>query len=425
MGRFAHRLVIILAIITISGIVAVQLFFLNHSLSLNEKKFHQTVSIALQHVVENLTSLNHSIYGESAEPVTGNIVQMLSNDYYVVNVNDIIDPEMLEHFLIKEFERMHINIDFEYAIYDCDSEKMVYGNYISADEGKLELDKDDEFPKYDQFTYYFGVYFPARTTYFNSELRSWYLFTGFILIVIIFFGYTLYIVFKQRRLTEVQKTFINNITHEFKTPLSSIAISSEVLQDQSIMIDQERHAQYVKIINKQTKKLQQQIERVLQLTTQENGNIKLKKESITLTEFVKHIVDEILIGNPSVKINIHTQGVELPILADPIHLNNIIVNLLDNAIKYCQQLPIIDIDIHFKQKHIQLCIKDNGIGIDTKHINKVFDKFYRVPTGDIHNVKGFGLGLEYVKRYIKLHGWKIRLKSELQKGSIFTIQIPS
>jgi two-component system phosphate regulon sensor histidine kinase PhoR len=222
----------------------------------------------------------------------------------------------------------------------------------------------------------------------------------------------------------MQKDFINNMTHEFKTPISTIKISSEVFLKSPEITENKRLLQYATIINEQNQRLNKQVEKVLQLAKIERDNFKLNKEKIDLHELLGRVLN-------SVRLQVEKDGGQLtamlkadlpPIWADRLHLTNILHNLLDNAMKYCQDVPNITVvSDHGPNGKVKLSISDKGLGIAKENQQKIFDKFYRVPTGDVHNVKGFGLGLFYTKNICEAHGWKISLESEPNKGTCVTI----
>ena len=254
----------------------------------------------------------------------------------------------------------------------------------------------------------------------------WGFSSAVMLIVIFFFVYTLFVILKQRRLSEVQKDFINNMAHEFKTPISTIAISTEVLKDLSIIQTPERLLNYVTIIQNENQRLKQQVERVLQMARLDNEDIGLKREDCDLHELIREINTNSAIGLNARggKVNLSLMATESRTNVDGLHFTNVISNLLDNAIKYNQATPEITIATQNVDRKILISISDNGIGISPDDQSKIFHKFYRVHTGNVHDVKGFGLGLHYVKLIVEKHGGKISVKSTPGKGSIFTIAIP-
>ena len=419
MRKNTIRLVVLLGTISVIGIILVQIYWVRRAFDLKEKEFDQTIQIGLRNVAEKLAQ-----YGQFSLPGT-DIIDRVSTDYYAVNIDNNFDAKTLQYYLISEFENLGINTDFEYGIYDCTSNKMVYGNYIRSKE--VVKDKPAvSFPKLDKFTYYFGVYFPEHSSYIVSRMDNWIITSIILLVVIFFFGYALFIILQQKRLSEVQKDFINNMTHEFKTPISTIAISSTTLSDPNIIKTPERLSTYSKIIKEEAERLNWQVERVLQTAKADRQEFKLTKEKLDLHQVVYDALTSFNLEAQSRngKIDFKPLAENHTIIADKQHLTNVIFNLLDNAIKYCTAAPSIVIETHNNIDSVLLSVTDNGIGISKEFQKKVFSNFFRVPTGNIHNVKGFGLGLSYVKNIVTMHKWKISLASEPGKGSTFTIEIP-
>ncbi len=454
MGRNTIRFVIVLATFSVLGILMIQFFFLKNTVDLNEKKFHESTTYALKNVATHLVDYNNKIFGHQNQLEPDNTIEQISNNYYVVNVNDVIHPGLLEHFLIKEFKKHNLQVDFEYAIYDCNSEKMIFGKYLKEESDslqnvitkeKIQTECDTEeavfeehykikknvspchLPKCKKYTYYFGVSFPNRSKYYSSQVQAWYYITGFLFIIILFFGYTINVILKQRRLSEIQKNFINNLTHEFKTPIASIDLSAKVLSDPRIIEHPKRLSDYSKIISEQTQRLSAQVEKVLQMATIERKKIQLSKEKIKLNEFIPKTIEEFKTSLNGDQYDIQFSEIEnnLVVMADKLHFSNIIFNILDNALKYCDTIPVVIVEISYNKGLITIKFTDNGIGIPQEYRKKVFGRFFRIPTGDIHDVKGFGLGLDYVKKIVERHGWKISVSDNSPKGSIFTLTIPN
>ncbi|MFH2095794.1 MAG: HAMP domain-containing sensor histidine kinase [Bacteroidota bacterium] len=424
MKRSAIRIIVLLGAISVIGIIGIQIYWMQKTFNLKEKQFNQSVNFALQDVSKIIYDYNNEYYEESCDLPYGNPVEQVSPDYFVVNVNCEIDASILEHYLVAEFEIRNIRLDFEYAIYDCSNDEMVYGNYISVQGDTINIKRHD-MPKYNKFTYYFGVHFPSRANYIAGGIGVMYFFSAILILVIIFFTYSLFVILKQRRLTEVQKDFINNMTHEFKTPLSSIAISADVLSDKGIISDPDRLHTYADIIREQNKRLLSHVEKVLSMASIDRQKIKLQLEEIDINVFVQDVVSDfrksIDPGAADISINSEVAGIKTT--ADKLHLSSIILNILDNAVKYCDTKPAIEVGLARDKGRIILYVSDNGIGIRKEHTKRIFQKFYRVPTGNVHNVKGFGLGLNYVRNLVIAHGWKIKVESEPGKGTVFSIYI--
>ncbi|MFN7116838.1 MAG: sensor histidine kinase [Saprospiraceae bacterium] len=413
-------LVVILGTIAIVGIIGMQTYWVVNTWNNNEEEFNQKVHLALYNVARALADLN-----DSTLP-THSVVKQRTSNYYVVNIANEIDPGSLEYFLQKELEALALNIDFEYAVFDCHNNQMVYGNYCSySPDKKVDLELGN-LPKYHEFTYYFGVKFPTRPNYLFSKMQISIMLSVLLLITIIFFAYAMFVILQQKRLSEMQKDFINNMTHEFKTPISTIKISADVFMNNPQVQQDQRLMRYATIINEQNQRLNNQVENVLQLARIERQNFQLKPETIDLHAFLAEIA-------AATVLHVEKQGGHLRmdfaaehffIHADRLHLSNVVHNLLDNAIKYCKKVPYVELKTQRNADAVQIIVADRGIGIPKEQQEKIFEKFYRVPTGNVHDVKGFGLGLFYVKMICRKHGWKLRLDSEPGEGTTVCIQIP-
>ncbi len=412
------RVILIGAIASI-GMIAYQAYWVTATWNLNEREFDQKTTYALHNVANALAKANES------DLPPRNIIKRRSSNYYVVNIEDEIDPDLLEYFLQKEFEDIALYIDFEYAVFDCTSNEMVYGNYCKYSPDSDRQIKPSNLPKYKEFTYYFGVKFPTRPGYLLGKMQLSVIFTVLLLFTIVFFAYAMYTILRQKRLSEMQKDFINNMTHEFKTPISTIGISADVLINSPKIKADSRLHQYATILKDQNQRLNNQVEKVLQLARIERNGLKLKRENFDLIQLVQKVIDNEAIKIQEKKGEIHfSENLgSIIINGDKFHLTNTFYNLLDNAIKYCRDKPVIEIAIRKENQHLWLTIKDNGIGINREDLPKVFDKFYRVPTGNVHDVKGFGLGLYYVKEVIKAHGWDVKIESEEGKGTCVELKI--
>jgi two-component system, OmpR family, phosphate regulon sensor histidine kinase PhoR len=419
MKRNTFRLVLALGMLCIAGVILIQIYWVRKAFDLNQRQFEQSVTIALRTVAEKMADLNKV----SLPPE--NPVKQVSSDYYVVNVNDRIDANVLEYYLQTEFIKQDLHLDYEYAIYDCNTDRMVYGKYISAKENSENPEVKTALPKWDEYTYYFGVRFPKRGLYLVDSMNIWIFSSFILLVVIVFFGYLVATIMKQKRLSQMQREFVNNMTHEFKTPLSTIAIAANVLSKPDIEKDPESLHTYAGIIQAENSRLIKQVEKVLQIASVDKDQMKLNTQELDLHELIEKVVSYArlnLLQEGEIKLQLN--AISHKIIADELHLTNIIHNLLDNAIKYSKAPPQIVIATKNVGNKLLLSIRDQGIGISRQYHQKVFEKFFRVPTGNIHNVKGFGLGLSYVRRMVEAHRWKIDLQSAENQGTTFTLSIP-
>lgn len=413
------RRVMILGALTILLILGIQGYWVVRTWDIKQQEFGNTVKIALLKVAKELETLN----GRNNLPVKGLISQESSNTFFV-NINDEINANTLEFYLQKELEARAINADFEYGIFDCESREMVYGRRINYSEKNKDA-VPNPLPTTGDFDYYFSVRFPNQTAYVLGDMRLAIFFSIILFLAVLFFVYSMFVILRQKRLSEMQRDFINNMTHEFKTPISTIKISADVfLKDQHIQDDQ-RLSRYAQIIKEQNQRLNMQVEKVLQLAKVERDGFSLKKEAVNVHELLKEIIDSatVRLNDVGGSLTTNLQATAVVIQADRVHLTNILYNLLDNAIKYSRDNPVVSIESASDKHQLLLKVKDNGIGISEVEQPKVFDKFYRVPTGNVHDVKGFGLGLFYVKKVCDAHGWALQLNSKVGEGTEVEILI--
>lgn len=413
------RRIIILGGLSIIGILFVQSYWLLKTWDIKDKEFDQTVNIVLRNVAERMAKYNKTLLPKT------DLVQRRSSNYYAVNINSAIDAGLLEQYLLQEMTKQSLNIDFEYAVYDCSTDELVYGNYCSAEnKNEKEIKRSKKLPKFNDLIYYFVVRFPKRESFLLANRNMTLTLTLLSVLAIAFFLYSMWVILEQKRLSELQKDFINNMTHEFKTPISSIKIASDFLANDQYVKDNPRLTKYAQIIRDQNQRLNDQVEKVLNVARLEKDSIELKKEIFEINQTLSDIIN-----NESLKLklgNITFVPLEslVYINADKLHFVNVVANMIDNAIKYSNDVPVVEIKLNEVGNDLFLHIKDQGIGIDKESQRKLFDKFYRVSTGDVHNVKGFGLGLFYVKNICLAHGWNIQVQSEPGEGSEFIITIP-
>ena len=444
MKRFRINAVIILGVISLSSILLVQLLWVRKTIeiqstsiaiqqksdSLNLKEFSEQTSLALRNVLNIISSAI-----EDSSDQYGAIKQLNVNQFKVDIIQEL-DPYYLETLLKKALYNQNIHEDFTFGIYDCFTNQLTFSklykftddslytlvnnDIIGLDSARLKLKNDG---------HYFTVFFPnvqnklPQNTVF---LSPWIYISTIVFLVLIFFGFSLATIIKQKRLSEVITDFINNMTHELKTPIATISLSSEMIMRLDLDDDLEKAKKYAGIIFKENKRLETQVERVLNISTLDTENTTLNKKSLDFHELLAEVKDTFdfnQLANGG-KILIENNASVFTIQADPIHITNVVYNLLDNAVKYSTTKPVISITTKNERNHLVIEIKDNGIGIRKEDLKMIFDKFYRVSTGNIHDIKGFGLGLFYVKLIINEHNGSIDVKSKLGEGSTFTIKLP-
>ncbi len=415
--RVITRIVILGSLLVLS-MLAFQFYWVYQNWSIENHRFKQTVTQALFKVTSAVA--DH----EKISLPDHNLIRAVSNTYFVVNINNVIDAGVLERFLIQEFQARDINLDFEYAIYDCSNDDMVYGDFcnITSKDFKPNF---DQMPKYEEFTYYFGVNFPNRSNSIFVNLRPSLLFSAITLLSLLFFVATIIVLLQQKKLWELQTDFINNLTHEFKTPLSSIRLANEFLQQTDPIKSDSKLQRYTNIIQEQNQRLNRQVERILDLAKWEKEDFVINPQPVDLHALIREVIDQyaLQINNKNGKIDLSLQATLPVIRADEDHLLNLLSNLVDNGIKYSSAGAHLTFSTTDTNRGLRLVIQDQGIGIHAEDLPKLFTKFYRVHTGNVHNVKGFGLGLYYVKKVCDAHGWKVEVASEPGRGTSFTINI--
>ncbi len=421
MNNRSIRNVVILGAFAIALIIITQFLFLINSWSESQAKFNDKTIAALKLAADKLTE------GRDIVKQPNNVTQLTWNTFGV-NIGDTINAEVVNFYLDTKFEEVNLREDYEYAIYDCHDEKMINTKFVSRTMGKPSNDAvTGDFPRLEDATYYFVVRFPKRFSQVLASMGLTLLLSLGTFLTVLIFIYALAVILRQKRLSELQKDFINNMTHEFKTPISTIKVAADVFAANPHIQNDARMSKYAQIVREQNNRLNSQVEKVLQLTRIDRNTLELNKEVINLHELLHTIL-------PTIQVKIEGQNGVLTqdltakqayVEADTLHLTNIIHNLLDNAMKYCRDnKPEISVRTENFEKKVRLIIEDKGIGIDKEHLKKVFQRFYRVPTGNIHNVKGFGLGLYYVRNIVAAHLWQINLNSDLGEGTSVVIDIP-
>jgi two-component system phosphate regulon sensor histidine kinase PhoR len=413
--------VVLLGIIAILAAFALQGYYLWSAYKLKDQEFQQQVQVALLGVADGFEELNESLVPDVA------LINRISNNYYVVNLNAVIDAGDLQFLLQRELEAVGLNEDFEYGIYDCYTDRMVYGDYVSYEANADTLGRSrPELATYDEFIYYFGIRFPDHKTSLLNSLGTVGALGAVLLITILFFVYASWVLVRQQQLSEMQKDFINNMTHEFKTPLSTIKIASGVLARSAPVRGDARLLRYAEVVENQNERLTNQVEKVLQLAKIERNRFRLQREPAQLNEIIEDVISGARAkteeAGGTFLVNLNAPNRDL--LADKLHLSSALSALLDNAVKYSLGAPEISVTTNIILGHTRLVIADKGVGIPVEHQSKVFEKFYRVPTGNVHDVKGFGLGLFYVNGICKAHGYELTLDETRTVGSAFRIDIP-
>lgn len=400
-------MVLIAGFLVITGVLVLQGLWLRKAFTVEQNRLDEDIHIALLEVVKELYS------GQPLPQI--NPVKRISPNYYAVNTEAEIDAELLEYFLTVEFERRKVDLDFEYAIYNCQDDEMVYGAYVSQGGGKSE--EVGYFPTLEEYVYYFGVRFPGRSAFVASSLIEWIALTILLLLVLGIYTYSVLQLLQQRRFTAMQRDFINTMAHEFKTPLSSIQMAAGYLNEHPLLQDDPRGVQYTKALLQSSSRLNQEVERILELGKVESNSLPLSLETVNLKIEIEDVIK--LVRSNYSNLTIETSGVnDLTITADPVHLKNVFYNLIDNSAKY--GATQVSVSTEYGNGIVRIFVEDNGPGIPEKEREAVFKKFHRSNVN--REVKGFGLGLYYVKQVVEAHSGKVVLLDS-NKGTKIEIQL--
>lgn len=344
-------------------------------------------------------------------------------------IQNKINFPYINNLLGKELLMNGINTDFECAVrlprnartYQAPTSNAI--NIFSKADYKTYLFSSDPLGR----TAELYLYFPNKRNYILSKMQMMLIASlSFIAVMIICFGLAIRTIFHQKLVSQMRTDFINNMTHELKTPISTISLASEMIKAHSTGLKNPQILKYSNIIFDENKRLGRQVDKVLEMAVIDRGQMRLNVIKLNMHDIILQAKQktELKMQDRGGIVETHLNAAEPEIEGDKVHITNIIFNILDNAVKYTGDSPVIKIYTQNMEHGVEVSIEDNGIGMDEEAQTKIFDKFYRVPTGDIHDVKGFGLGLSYVKKILEVHHGSIKVKSSLKKGTTFTIFIP-
>lgn len=471
MNKRSIAAIIVVMSLALLGLMGIQVHWIGAAMKVKEATFVRDVNQAINHVVVSLEkdamqrrfehrvnmmnrqsellttwdSLNNAMLMDVENPLAqsdfegflrrSNMAQemlqeMLFGHQPSHTLNHYMNPALIDSLIAFELDRHGLRTTYEFGVYSPQRNAMLFqktGHYpqqLLSESFVFELYPTSSTMRYaDQLL----LYFPNEKRFLVSQL--WYLVfisAMLILIIIMSFGATIYTIFRQKKVSEIKNDFINNMTHEFKTPIATIGLACEALRDCDVQKSDGLYTSYLSMIDEENKRLGTMAEQILQSAVMDKGQLSLREENIDLHEILTECINTKLLQAKKKEGNIRVSlKAEKHLLrADSVHLTNVVLNLLDNAIKYSDGAPEILVQSRNIPNAIEVSVQDNGIGISKANQKKIFEKLYRVPTGNIHNVKGFGLGLSYVKAVIEKHGGTVHLKSELKKGTTFYIRLP-
>lgn len=421
MKKRTFLIIVILTALSLGGIIFIQFFWIRNAVALQEEQFDNCAMISLKSVVNEMYECRNDTCESS-------LFCKEECNHSHPNHRVSINKQYLDSLIHAEFKSMGLQEPYVYGIFNPENGKV---SLISDTAFKKELLNSEHAVSlsciYRSSATQLGAFFP------DEERRAllnilWWLVLCFVLILVLVFGfsYTIYSFLKQKKLSEMKTDFVNNMTHEFKTPIATISLASEMLLKPAVLASEDKARKYAGIIYDENQRLRNQVEHVLQISILDREEFKLRKQLTDIHLIIEELAEQfgMHVKERDGGISLALKATEAKAMVDPMHIRNVISNLLDNACKYSPQKPAIKIETVNHDQGILIAVEDHGIGISHENQKHVFRKLYRVPTGNIHDVKGFGLGLFYVKTMVEAHGGRIRLKSELKKGSRFEVYLP-
>jgi len=414
------RLIIIITSVSLVGIILTQGYWVKKAINLREDQFTTSVRISLKSVNNKLLNIFDLTQNQNFSP------DSLPTDV-IYKVREI-EPKLLSSMIYEEFDCMQISDEYAYAVVDIYNNLFIVGDYEKYQDGLLNSEHKIPligFQHADQ--YWLVVYFPTQQKIVWMQMLTWLILSAiFILILIISSYYSNAFFMKQKKLSEMKSDFVNNMTHEFKTPIATISLASEMLMNKNIYNDPLKTKLYATVIHDENIRLESQVEQVLKISLLDRKEVRIRKKELDLHKVIAKTVGNfnLIVKKRDGSIVSFLYAKNAIINADRAHIINVISNLLDNANKYSPEAPEICITTRNIGEGILLSIEDEGIGISKENQKNIFKKLYRIHTGDIHDIKGFGLGLYYVKTIVELHSGIIKCFSELGKGSKFDVYLP-
>ena len=411
------RLVIFISTLIIAALVVFQLGWLKKVYYYEQKQFDHGIAKALRGFYEDIHQPVNPKYN------LNQLVISVNSETFIARLEQPVKKDSLLFYIQDELEGEDIFTDCYVGLYNAARQEYIFKSLLaSATDTQTQTDTlPTPVFNYDHLT----LHFPHRKQYILSLMNFWIISSLLLLIVLILFGGGLYYFYRQRFLNEIQKDFVNNFTHEFKTPVAVLNLAAEVLEQPDIAKKPERLSRYAAIVKYQGKHLQDQIERLLRQAYSESNQLQLHRENVQLHQLVKESVNNLqpMIEEKQATITFRFEALRDELKADHGYLVIVVTNLIENALKYSTD-PKVILQTYNENGHLVLSVKDNGKGIPKKYFHKIFRKFYRVPNGEQIAARGFGLGLSFAKKIVDAHHGRINVESIPGIGSNFIIKLP-
>ncbi len=403
--------------IIISLIVAMQLVWLSKQYTREQKEFTVNVVKSIRGLYEDF-----NIYGDYN---LRNSIELPDKNSFLMRLDTVLDKQTILDSLSSELQQSDVFTDCKVAFYNAPAHKYLYKIYLPAAASHYPTNEGNEMPAFKRKFSYLFLFFPHRDKYILSQMVWWVISCVILILLLIGFAISLFYLYRQKFLNEVQNDFIRNVTHEFQTPLTTLTLGLDMLSKPATAAQPEKHSKYMKLMQGQTMYLKQHIENLMKVITTESKGLVIIKEKVVPNQLIKDAVVQLFasIDEKNAVIHYHLEDKNETITGDGNNLFVAILNVISNAVKYAKN-PVIRLETISSSDAYIIRIKDNGIGIEKKYQQKLFKKFYRVPTGDLHTVKGLGLGLYFVKKVVDAHKGTITIESVPEIGTIFTISLP-
>lgn len=412
------RIIVALMLLLVIALFATQVYWFTQAFNLNERQLDEKINVALRQVANNLLLQNN----DSTVRIPP-VVKTASNEYFV-RTRTYFDMLTLDQTIRKEFEKRTITVDFDYLIVEDERNLPLLGNSVFGlnDSSLIACKTRDDI----KLKLNFKVRINNATIHVVQRMAIWLYSSISLLLLVAVFIFILVAIMRGKKLADFKKDFVNNMTHELKTPIANISVASDAIRNNSSKMDEEKLHKYADIIYQENVRLHHLVDRVLQISAIEKNEESFTFETVNLHTCITQVTHSFdpVIQQKHGKITLQLNASKHHLKADKTHLTNVISNLVENAIKYAPNAPKIDISTQSSAKGITIKITDNGIGISAKNQSRIFDQFYRAEAGNIHTTKGYGLGLSYVKLIIENHGGTISFTSKPNKGTTFSVFLP-
>lgn len=419
MRSATFKWIILLSTIVIGLLVAAQLYWLYKIYNYEQKEFNTSVIKSIKGLYEDL---------ELTDSNTAHLQEMIEQpnaNTFLVRVDSIPPKDTLLNSVMNNLEDFGVFADCKVALYDDETHSYQFQEYLPTAVSKHPVTDDADLLVYRKEYPYVHLYFPHRNQYIIKEMNWWIISSIILVLILIALGYSIFHLYKQKFLNEVQNDFIRNVTHEFQTPLTTLTVGLDMIAKPGIIEQPEKLAKYTRLMQGQTDYLKHHIENLMKVLKAEATGMVVEKDAVVPNELIKNAITQLyaVIEEKHAVVQLQLEPANATIMADRNNLYVAIVNVISNAVKYAGE-PLVIIETRTENGTYIISVKDNGIGIDKRYQKKLFKKFYRVPTGDIHNVKGLGLGLYFVKKVIDAHKGTITVNSIAGIGTEFVIALP-